>query len=214
MCYLWILFLDVLTIPNTITIGCSGGDGFWWIKHDGNILRPLPSHLETSTFESFRAVKGWMEKSAELFHNCEISRRWIIIRNSSSPPSPPERMRIWKWLKWGLQRLTRNWHFRRTNSETIELSRSNIFLLHAREIQIVRYITLYVLLPPTFFSGQRKSNAFLDVPSINISHLQVSDNEDDNYRLRTFSSSKGGEYKLLDNPAWLILLFHRVGNTA
>lgn len=115
------------------------GDGFWWIKHDGNILRPLPSHLETSTFESFRAVKGWMEKSAELFHNCEISRRWIIIRNSSSPPSPPERMRIWKWLKWGLQRLIRNWHFRRTNSETIELSRSNIFLLHAREIQSAIY---------------------------------------------------------------------------
>lgn len=40
--------------------------------------------------------------------------------------------------------------------------------------------------------GQRKSNAFLDVPSINMNHLQVSDNEDDTCRLRTFSSSKGG----------------------
>ncbi|XP_055838428.1 GTP-binding protein RAD isoform X1 [Episyrphus balteatus] len=41
--------------------------------------------------------------------------------------------------------------------------------------------------------GQRKSNAFLDVPSLNMHHLQVSDGEDQDVdRLRTFSSSKGG----------------------
>jgi len=42
--------------------------------------------------------------------------------------------------------------------------------------------------------GRRKSNAFLDVPSINLQHLQINEPDDeDNYRLRTFSSSKGGE---------------------
>ncbi|XP_053687373.1 GTP-binding protein RAD [Sabethes cyaneus] len=39
----------------------------------------------------------------------------------------------------------------------------------------------------------RKSNAFLDVPQINMQHLQINDqDDDDNYRLRTFSSSKQG----------------------
>ncbi|XP_053676534.1 GTP-binding protein RAD [Anopheles nili] len=39
----------------------------------------------------------------------------------------------------------------------------------------------------------RKSNAFLDVPQINLQHLQIDDQEDDdNIRLRTFSSSKQG----------------------
>ncbi|XP_058055029.1 GTP-binding protein REM 2 isoform X1 [Anopheles bellator] len=39
----------------------------------------------------------------------------------------------------------------------------------------------------------RKSNAFLDVPQINLQHLQLDDQEDDdNIRLRTFSSSKQG----------------------
>lgn len=41
--------------------------------------------------------------------------------------------------------------------------------------------------------GQRKSNAFLDVPTMNMHHLQVSDgDEEDVDRLRTFSASKGG----------------------
>lgn len=44
-----------------------------------------------------------------------------------------------------------------------------------------------------FVLGQRKSNAYLDVPSANFNHLQISDNEEDVDRLRTFSSSKGGE---------------------
>ncbi|XP_055379994.1 GTP-binding protein GEM isoform X3 [Condylostylus longicornis] len=40
---------------------------------------------------------------------------------------------------------------------------------------------------------QRKSNAFLDVPTMNMHHLQLSDPEDDDVdRLRTFSASKGG----------------------
>ncbi|XP_065082500.1 GTP-binding protein REM 1 isoform X2 [Ochlerotatus camptorhynchus] len=40
-------------------------------------------------------------------------------------------------------------------------------------------------------NAPRKSNAFLDVP--NIQHLQIDDqDDDDNYRLRTFSSSKQG----------------------
>lgn len=44
------------------------------------------------------------------------------------------------------------------------------------------------------FSGQRKSNAYLDVPSAGFNHLQISDNdEEDVDRLRTFSSSKGGK---------------------
>lgn len=45
------------------------------------------------------------------------------------------------------------------------------------------------------FAGQRKSNAaYLDVPSANFNHLQVSDNDDEDVdRLRTFSSSKGGK---------------------
>uniref|UniRef100_A0A182QIS0 GTP-binding protein RAD n=1 Tax=Anopheles farauti TaxID=69004 RepID=A0A182QIS0_9DIPT len=39
----------------------------------------------------------------------------------------------------------------------------------------------------------RKSNAFLDVPQINLQHLQIDDqDDDDNIRLRTFSSSKQG----------------------
>ncbi|XP_061398044.1 uncharacterized protein LOC133333769, partial [Musca vetustissima] len=38
---------------------------------------------------------------------------------------------------------------------------------------------------------QRKSNAFLDVPTMNMHHLRVSDDEDLD-RLRTFSASKGG----------------------
>ncbi|XP_055918133.1 GTP-binding protein RAD isoform X2 [Eupeodes corollae] len=46
---------------------------------------------------------------------------------------------------------------------------------------------------PQHQQGQRKSNAFLDVPSLNMHHLQVSDGEDQDVdRLRTFSSSKGG----------------------
>lgn len=46
----------------------------------------------------------------------------------------------------------------------------------------------------SFFSpGQRKSNAYLDVPSANFNHLQISDNDDEDVdRLRTFSASKGG----------------------
>jgi hypothetical protein len=48
------------------------------------------------------------------------------------------------------------------------------------------------------FAGHRKSAAFLDVPTINLNYLQVSDgDDDDNYRLRTFSASKQGEWKLL-----------------
>lgn len=46
---------------------------------------------------------------------------------------------------------------------------------------------------PTHTQGQRKSNAFLDVPSMNMHHLQLSDPEDEDVdRLRTFSASKGG----------------------
>ncbi|XP_058838228.1 GTP-binding protein RAD isoform X2 [Topomyia yanbarensis] len=42
-------------------------------------------------------------------------------------------------------------------------------------------------------TATRKSNAFLDVPQINMQHLQIGDqDDDDNYRLRTFSSSKQG----------------------
>nr|AEG42076.1 putative Rgk3-like protein [Mayetiola destructor] len=41
--------------------------------------------------------------------------------------------------------------------------------------------------------SQRKSNAYLDVPSANFNHLQISDNDDEDVdRLRTFSASKGG----------------------
>lgn len=48
-----------------------------------------------------------------------------------------------------------------------------------------------------FFIGQRKSNAYLDVPSANFNHLQISDNDDEDVdRLRTFSSSgKGGKFE-------------------
>lgn len=56
------------------------------------------------------------------------------------------------------------------------------------------------------FSGQRKSNAYLDVPSANFNHLHVSDNDDEDVdRLRTFSSSKGGE------SFSVISLFHILG---
>ncbi|XP_062544924.1 GTP-binding protein RAD isoform X2 [Armigeres subalbatus] len=42
-------------------------------------------------------------------------------------------------------------------------------------------------------NASRKSNAFLDVPQLNIQNLQIDDqDDDDNYRLRTFSSSKQG----------------------
>ncbi|XP_055618974.1 GTP-binding protein REM 1 isoform X2 [Toxorhynchites rutilus septentrionalis] len=42
-------------------------------------------------------------------------------------------------------------------------------------------------------TAPRKSNAFLDVPLMNLQHLQIEDqDDDDNYRLRTFSSSKQG----------------------
>lgn len=64
-----------------------------------------------------------------------------------------------------------------------------------RNPSVHTYFNLVSFLFFVFIAGQRKSNAFLDVPSINISHLQVSDNEDDNYRLRTFTSAKGGEYQ-------------------
>jgi hypothetical protein len=47
----------------------------------------------------------------------------------------------------------------------------------------------------TSSTGHRKSAAFLDVPTINLNYLQVSDgDDDDNYRLRTFSASKQGEW--------------------
>lgn len=46
---------------------------------------------------------------------------------------------------------------------------------------------------PTQNTAPRKSNAFLDVPQVNLQHLQIDDqDDDDNYRLRTFSSSKQG----------------------
>lgn len=49
-----------------------------------------------------------------------------------------------------------------------------------------------------FISGQRKSNAYLDVPSANFNHLQISDNDDEDVdRLRTFSSSKGGKFAFI-----------------
>ncbi|EDW31827.1 GL11331 [Drosophila persimilis] len=41
--------------------------------------------------------------------------------------------------------------------------------------------------------GHRKSNAFLDVPTMNMHHLRVNDDDEDVDRLRTFSASKGGE---------------------
>ncbi|XP_058466320.1 GTP-binding protein RAD isoform X2 [Malaya genurostris] len=42
-------------------------------------------------------------------------------------------------------------------------------------------------------TATRKSNIFLDVPQINMQQLQIDDqDDDDNYRLRTFSSSKQG----------------------
>ncbi|XP_055316265.1 uncharacterized protein LOC129575989 [Sitodiplosis mosellana] len=45
---------------------------------------------------------------------------------------------------------------------------------------------------PTHTQSQRKSNAYLDVPSANFNHLQISDNDDEDVdRLRTFSASKG-----------------------
>ncbi|XP_022230117.2 GTP-binding protein RAD isoform X2 [Drosophila obscura] len=40
--------------------------------------------------------------------------------------------------------------------------------------------------------GHRKSNAFLDVPTMNMHHLRVNDDDEDVDRLRTFSASKGG----------------------
>ncbi|XP_017073061.1 GTP-binding protein RAD isoform X2 [Drosophila eugracilis] len=40
--------------------------------------------------------------------------------------------------------------------------------------------------------AHRKSNAFLDVPTMNMHHLRVNDEEEDLDRLRTFSASKGG----------------------
>lgn len=42
-------------------------------------------------------------------------------------------------------------------------------------------------------TAARKSNIFLDVPHLNVQNLQIDDqDDDDNYRLRTFSSSKQG----------------------
>nr|XP_016928892.1 GTP-binding protein RAD isoform X2 [Drosophila suzukii] len=40
--------------------------------------------------------------------------------------------------------------------------------------------------------AHRKSNAFLDVPTTNMHHLRVNDDDEDVDRLRTFSASKGG----------------------
>ncbi|KMY95487.1 GTP-binding protein RAD isoform X2 [Drosophila simulans] len=40
--------------------------------------------------------------------------------------------------------------------------------------------------------AHRKSNAFLDVPTMNMHHLRVNDDDEDVDRLRTFSASKGG----------------------
>ncbi|XP_030371765.1 GTP-binding protein RAD isoform X2 [Scaptodrosophila lebanonensis] len=40
--------------------------------------------------------------------------------------------------------------------------------------------------------AHRKSNAFLDVPTMNMHHLRVTDDDEDLDRLRTFSASKGG----------------------
>lgn len=42
-------------------------------------------------------------------------------------------------------------------------------------------------------AGHRKSNAFLDVPTMNMHHLRVNDDDEDVDRLRTFSASKGGK---------------------
>lgn len=44
-------------------------------------------------------------------------------------------------------------------------------------------------------AGHRKSNAFLDVPTMNMHHLRVNDDDEDVDRLRTFSASKGGKKK-------------------
>ena len=82
-------------------------------------------------------------------------------------------------------------HPRGRDQNTILIQMRNNRRVKGVKVAIEAELTLHSIL----LTGQRKSNAFLDVPSINMNHLQVSDNEDDTCRLRTFSSSKGGEYK-------------------
>lgn len=60
-----------------------------------------------------------------------------------------------------------------------------------------------------FFIGQRKSNAYLDVPSANFNHLHISDNDDEDVdRLRTFSSSKGGWYTSISFSIFQLSYFY------
>lgn len=59
-------------------------------------------------------------------------------------------------------------------------------------LTIIKHSSLFKIL------GQRRSNAFLDVPTVNMHHLQISDPEDEDLdRLRTFSASKGGKYSFI-----------------
>lgn len=72
------------------------------------------------------------------------------------------------------------------------------------------FIRTFIHFIVVLFSGQRKSNAYLDVPSANFNHLQISDNDDEDVdRLRTFSSSKGGEYRPSSN-----ILFRKLGHNS
>ncbi|EDX08041.1 GD11580 [Drosophila simulans] len=50
--------------------------------------------------------------------------------------------------------------------------------------------------------AHRKSNAFLDVPTMNMHHLRVNDDDEDVDRLRTFSASKGGELGSRELGSW------------
>lgn len=62
-------------------------------------------------------------------------------------------------------------------------------------LKIISFLKLIFRIFRVFFAGQRKSNAYLDVPSANFNHLQISDNDDEDVdRLRTFSASKGGKF--------------------
>ncbi|XP_062710965.1 uncharacterized protein LOC134288996 isoform X2 [Aedes albopictus] len=57
-------------------------------------------------------------------------------------------------------------------------------------------------------TAARKSNIFLDVPHLNVQNLQIDDqDDDDNYRLRTFSSSKQDEWQNMFLETFLPVYF-------
>lgn len=135
---------------------------------------PLPTHM-THTHNT----RGYSPKPLHIQKYEPVAPRYTLVPFHLHSLIP-----LWAWNKLYL-----------TKGPPKIYLKLHKFILHSSHLF---FLSIF------FFAGQRKSNAYLDVPISNFNHLQVSDNDDEDVdRLRTFSTAtKGGKFLFL-----LIIIF-------